>query len=628
MAASLPCIDPCHYSSTLQIAADALNHNLKTRFDVIKLFDIARGSKWIQTPKAKQLWLDSFCSSSHVTLGYNGARNTTKIGPKRTSASVHQKGQMPDAPKPNKVAATNDLLKVISTDVLRKTYIGPFTLAQAKQQFEHFVCSSIFGIEDSTRSTTKIRLIHNLSSRFFSVNKNINSKFNHALDYTSVFFAAMNEMMAMSDTVWFGCLDVSRGYKRFLTHPKDIALQGLSIPICQNTTVPSFDGTDVGTCDLIAGEDYYWFETSMPFGSKSAPASFCAVSIAVRDLVRELGTIAGIPGTLLVYVDDYCCLAPTEQSAWFYLGTLRSLLTLVKLPEEPSKAQNVSTTVRYLGIDYDGVAHTATLPKPKRDLYVRYLKYFLASRRVLKSHLDSMVHRLRHAASVLRAGKPFFLNLLNTLRGCHHQYVKLSKQNKEDIIWWIHILEHVQPKVIIGPSHWSSLEDLNIYTDASKQGYGAFYNGRYFNGEFTKTEKAAFETFEITINEFELLIVVFAISTWAPLLAGKRITFHCDNSASVASITNEKSRIAVRIAMLRHLYAIAILHSIDLRCLWIGTKANVIADSLSRFAMSLFLKITKNKYNLRREPSPALAARSLLLDPAGPQNPCSPDWRP
>ena len=181
---------------------------------------------------------------------------------------------------------------------------------------------------------------------------------------------------------------------------------------------------------------------------------------------------------------------------------------------------------------------------------------------------------------------------------------------------------------VIGPDHWITAADASIYTDASKLGFGAFFNGRWFNGSFTPTEIAAFEAQTVTINEFELLAVVFAISTWAHLLTARRILFYCDNSASVASVTTQQSRVPVRSALLRHLYAIAAIHSIDLKIVWLGTKTNIIADALSRFDIPLFQKITQDRFMLHHENEPALASRLLLFDPAGPQNPSSPEWRP
>ena len=629
IADTLPYISPYHFSSTLEIAHQQLKTGTKTRYNVIALFDLARGSQWIHTDEARSLWLASFCASSNISLNYNGIRGITKINPvAQSGATIFQKGALPTDPKPNKIKATQDLLHVINTEVDRGTYLGPFTHKQAKEKFASFISSTIFGIEDTTRSTTKLRLIHNLSSLFFSVNKGIPSNFNHKLDYTSVMFETINYMLTLSNTVWFGSADCSRGYRRFTTRKQDVSLQGLSIPILFNTSVPFFDGTTTDTCNLIAGEQYYWFDTTMPFGSRSAPDNFCAVSIAVRDLVRELTAKAGYPGTILAYVDDFQPVAPSKISAQFILGTLRSVLNIIQLPEEPSKAQIVSTKVKYLGLNYNGIDHTVTLPTEKRQLYIRYLEYFQNSRRVKNSDLDSMIHRLRHAASVLRAGRPFFLNLLNTyIKNKRHMYIQLSKTDREDIVWWIHILKYLKPKVIIGPSHWTNAADMNLFTDASKRGFGAFFNGKWFNGSFTVQEIATFETHDITINEFELLVVVFAISTWGSLMTGQRITFHCDNSASVASIDKQKSRVPVRIALLRHLYAIALVFSIDLRVLWISTKNNILADALSRFDLPTFYKHTKT-YTLQHETTPTLTARSLLHNPTGPQNPNSPDWRP
>ena len=622
---SLPVIHPNHYCTTLQLCQDLLPDFHDKRFDIVALFDLARGSKWIESKSARTLWMESFSSGSLVALGYDGERFDTKINPTGKVASVVQKGAMPNAPKPDPHQATAALLGVLNKGVERKTYLGPFTKEEAAEQFGFFVTSTIFGISDSTRSTTKLRLIHNMSSKWFSVNGFIRSEFTHTLDYTSIFFKALDELS--SSDVWFGSLDISRGYRRFRTQAMDIKLQGLSLPILESSSAPSFDGKTEGVRTLVPGEQYFWFDTTMPFGSKSAPYNFCSVTIAVRELVKELASKAGVPGTMLCFVDDFICTCPTEVSANYFLSTLRTVLKIIRLPEEPTKAQPVSTTARYLGVDYDGINHTATLPDAKRAHYIKYLQHLVKYKSVKRKDLDSMVHRLRHAAAILRAGKPFFSNLLTTLRKCHTRFVQLSPTDRDDIHWWIHLLQHVKPKVIIGQHYWSTSQECRIYTDASLRGYGAFFNGKWFNGSFTEKEQAAFKIHKVTINEFELLVILFAIATWGHLLAGKRITFYCDNSASVASVTSKQSRVAVRAAMLRHLFAIAIIHSIDLRIIWLDTKANVIADSLSRFDLTQFFKLTTS-YTLQQEKEPILTSRALLLFPKGPQNPTNPEWRP
>ena len=652
VAASLPFVSSSRFPELLQLSQDRSPEKPPSGFDVIQLFTLARGSKWIHTARARDLWLSSFCSCTRVALEYDGQRDDTVVCKTRSKGLIVQKGAMPDAEVPDPITSAAALLNVVNKGVTNKTYMGPFNREEAIEKFGVFIASEVFGIEDTTRSTTKIRLIHNLSSRLFSVNDFVSGEFSHTLDYTKMFFAALSDIAATTPAVWFGCLDISRGYRRFRTRHQDIPMQGLNLPILSSSSVPFFDGDTTSTRHVAAGDELFWFDVTMPFGSRSAPRHFCAVSIAVRDIVREIALNAGVPGSILCYVDDFAALAPTKEAASFFMATLRSLLLAIGLPEEPSKAQPVSTTIRYLGVDYDGELCTATLPQVKRELYIRYLSYFVATTRRIKwKHLDQVVHRLRHAASVLRAGKPFFSSLLQTLRSRAHgsggaarleratglrhgrvqhrgAYIKLSSTDKDDMRWWIHILSHHPPMTVIGPDHWITAADASIYTDASKLGFGAFFNGRWFNGSFTPTEIAAFEAQTVTINEFELLAVVFAISTWAHLLTARRILFYCDNSASVASVTTQQSRVPVRSALLRHLYAIAAIHSIDLKIVWLGTKTNIIADALSRFDIPLFQKITQDRFMLHHENEPALASRLLLFDPAGPQNPSSPEWRP
>ena len=627
-AAAMPQISPCRFSETLAIAVNRSHRGDRGGLDAVKLFDLARGSKWINSPVARNLWTASFAACAHVGIDFDGPRATTSVNRNSSRQLVHPKNSLPSDPLPPFDESASKLLGVINDEVERHLYLGPFTRAEAVKKFDTFVSSSIFGIQDSSRSTTKLRLIHNLSSAFFSVNEFVDSTFTHSLDYTKRFFSALHDMANMSPAVWFACLDISRGYRRLRVRHQDIPLQGLSVPISTPVTVPSFDGTNSGSRNLLPGVDYFWFDTCLPFGLRSAPTHFCSISIAVRDLVRELAANAGVPGCLLCYVDDFAVVAPSKEAATFFLTSLRHILALIGLPENPSKAQEPSTSTTYLGVLYDGILHTATLPPLKRQLYIRYLEYFVSADRIRWSHLDSLVHRLRHAASILRAGKPFFSNLAMKLCMSRKQrFISLSDSDRGDLRWWLHLLRHHTPKTVIGPSYWSTTNAVELYTDASKRGFGAFFNGRYFSGGFSPAEIQAFESRQVSIAEFELIVVCFAIATWGHLLAGKRVTFQCDNTPSVASLNTQSSSRPVRSAILRHLFAIAAIHSIDLRAVWLDTKSNIIADSLSRFDMDIFHRVTQD-YTTTLEPRPELASRELLLNPTGHQNPASPDWRP
>ena len=629
---TIPFLSPCRFSEALSIAVEHSHHGDRGGYDAVKFFDMARGSKWIHSVHARLLFISSFAACAHVSLDYDGQRTATVVNKNSTRQLVYNKNGLPSDPIPEYATSATKLLNVISHEVQEKLYLGPFTREEAEKKFGIFISSSIFGIEDLSRSTTKIRLIHNLSSSFFSVNNFVETEFTHTLDYTKLFFEALHNVANLSPSVWFACLDISRGYRRFRVRHQDIPLQGLSVPITTTTTVPSFDGTTSGVRQLLQGAEYFYFDTAMPFGARSAPQNFCTVSIAIRDLVRELAANGSIPGYLLTYVDDFSALAPTEADASYFLDTLRAILTEVNLPENPSKAQPSSLMTQYLGLEYDGVKLTATLPKLKRQLYIKYLQYFIDTRRIKWSDLNSLVHRLRHAASVLRAGKPFFSNLLVKLKSSKanaNHYVTLSDRDRDDIRWWLHLLRHHKPQVVIGPSHWSSLESVGLYTDASKRGFGAYFtfNGSYFNGPFTPLEIAAFESNQVSIAEFELVVLCFAISTWGHLLAGKRLTFYCDNLPSVYSVNSQSSTIIVRVALLRHLFAIAAIHSIDVQSIWLGTKTNIIADSLSRFDMKTFHRLTKNVHTKQHQ-HPILTSRALLLTPDGRENPSNPEWRP
>ena len=188
--------------------------------------------------------------------------------------------------------------------------------------------------------------------------------------------------------------------------------------------------------------------------------------------------------------------------------------------------------------------------------------------------------------------------------------------------WWVTLLKDHTGSILVNPLQhvWK------VYTDASTTtGYGCIFKGEYFRGEWSQEIKDLLVDFTLTINELELVCLNFALDSWGRDMAGSCLHFRCDNLACVYNIASMSSKIPVRAALLRRLYATAAHWGVTLKSTYINTHDNLHADTLSRGNMDEFFSLPQH-YELREMRQPDLSSMDLLVNPTGIENPSSPLW--
>ena len=89
--------------------------------------------------------------------------------------------------------------------------------------------------------------------------------------------------------------------------------------------------------------------------------------------------------------------------------------------------------------------------------------------------------------------------------------------------------------------------------------------------------------------------VYYVIQLWLDRLRGSKLTLYCDNDVCIYGL--EKSSIrGPAMALLRDIAMLLASYDIYLVPIWIPTKANLLADDLSRFK---FWKIANSNPQLR-----------------------------
>ena len=636
----IPSVHPSRFSelialsNTVMLRFFPLEAAVAPDFKPVQLFHAMIGTKAIESEVARYVFNMLFVGGGRFPTLYTGERHTTVLCKNgRKLVLPAEANPYPVKKVRHKFSQKRRHLNLAVSEVSAGRCLGPFTVAEAEKRFDHFITLSSFVLSKPTAVSTKDRLVHNFSDVMFELNKMIDkeSMLPVSLDHTSKFIAAVKNRAASRELLHLCTADISKGYRRMFHRRQDVSHLGLRIDCDFDGVIDYFDGVSVSKRSVTKGEVLYIMDRSLPFGLVTSVASFCAVTNMIRDFAQEL---AGPSVDIFCYVDDYAVIG-TPKDCQMGMDVLRNILNVAGLPENPLKMQVPSTVGEFLGVLYDFSnpdTVTASLPIKKRLRYIKHLHYYIdraevvngtTSLIVTRKELQSIVGKLAYSSFVLNAGRPFYQRLLAILRGrSNSKHISLDKGCIDDMCWWVSVLTSHTGSILLSPHE----KVVKVFTDASTTtGYGVYFKGRWFRGEWPEKVKNLLQDFTVDINALELVTLNFCLETFGQAFAGSTVHFRCDNLACVSNIHSMSSSKPIRAALLRRLYAIAAHWGITIRSSHIGTKLNVYADTLSRGQLTEFYSLP-HLFPLQEVQVQKLAAMELLWDPLGPQNPSTPAW--
>ena len=127
-----------------------------------------------------------------------------------------------------------------------------------------------------------------------------------------------------------------------------------------------------------------------------------------------------------------------------------------------------------------------------------------------------------------------------------------------------------QPSIVSGNS-------VNLYSDASKLGYGGCYGSQWIQGTWPSEWKIK------NIAVLELFPILLLMVMFGHKMANSQILIHCDNIAIVHVINKQTSKNKEIMALLRPLVLKLLTYNIRFRAQHISTTENNVADAISRF---------------------------------------------
>ena len=260
------------------------------------------------------------------------------------------------------------------------------------------------------------------------------------------------------------------------------------------------------------------------------------------------------------------------------------------LKESLKKAEPPTTCITYLGVEFDSIEMTMSVPPDKITEIKAEIGMWVRKTTITKRDLQSLLGKLFWVAKVVRHARPFMGRLLAQLRTMtalkDSKKVKLMDVSRKAILWWRHYLDQFNGiNMIVNeepiPLSLSQLLDDPHQVcagDATPTGGGAWHGQEYWCGNMP--DHLLDTKIPIHIKEFWVLVV--SAKLWGDTWTGRCIILYCDNDSVCDTVVHKKPKDPALLSLLREFLYVVVTKKFFPVVRKIGTKENEIADHISR----------------------------------------------
>ena len=365
-------------------------------------------------------------------------------------------------------------------------------------------------------------------------------------------------------------------------YKRDLSRYYLQLPI---------DPTEYPLLCIVWRKALFFFLSFM-FGLRHAGLQGQKVTTAVTWIHQRLGLETSIPEMYnsLNYSDDIGgCETDLDRATEAFLA-LENLFSELGLRESTSKAHPPSTSMPYLGIQFDTVSMTMSIPPEKvaevREEVCLWMKRCSAT----KKSLQQLLGKLFWVSRCVKFSRGFMGRLLSQLQSMHplsdYKNTKLSPGCKQDIAWWDRYLRRFNGVEMLYQSDplGLSLDQLldssaNVNCgDAQPRGGGSYFGSEYWSRSFPTW----LQNDSIPIHLKEFWVVLVSAWIWGEQWQGKLVYIFCDNTAVVEVLEKERPKDPNMLELLQEFLYIVCTRKFTPIFRKIGTKENTTADFISR----------------------------------------------
>lgn len=531
-------------------------------------------------PEGWVRWLDSHPDRNLVTAAVHGIRRGVPVLCKPMS------GRITRYVLPSATEAEEAISRDIADEVAAGRMAGPYPLPPTSD----FVCSPIGAVP---KSNGKWRRTHHLSWPRSGVS--VNSRIAHKLAKYQTVDDAVALVLRLGRGAELAKIDIRSAFRCVPVRPADRRLLG-----------------------------FYWrggfyADLALPFGMRSSPPLWEVYgALAQWAAVNRAGVTS-----LVRYVDDYLLVGAAGTGDCLRQRTaLLQLFAELGLPVSPEKLAaegSPATSGTFLGVLFDTLRLTLSIPAVKREALKALLQDWCGRRKCTGKDLQSLVGKMAFVARIAPNARPYVRPFIDALVAAHacgksgSRRVRLTQQLVSDLRWWLHFVSEWDGTAIMAAADAPS--SVDVYTDASSSfGYGAYCDGEWISQPWSGDLRTIAQCAEReSVPFFELSAILAAASAWGARWRGRRVLFNCDCAPVVAALNSRTTRSPRLLAALRALQLLAAQHDFTFASAHVPGSSNVYADRLSRGDVSGFRAVCAQAALLPTKVSPESILGSLRL---------------
>ena len=269
---------------------------------------------------------------------------------------------------------------------------------------------------------------------------------------------------------------------------------------------------------------------------------------------------------------------------------LRELFSDLGLAESEDKACPPTTRMVYLGVEFNTVNMTMSVPAEKlaeiKDEVERWSRKSTAA----KKPLQSLLGKLFWVSRVVQHSRTFMGRLLAQLREMSgkpdNMKVKLSDDCRKDLLWWRFFIKEYNGITMIEKEDAIKLPLSQLLDqpsticvgDATLTGGGAWHAHSYWSCQFPHLLR----DHKIPVHVKEFLVVIVSTKLWGPGWSGQVIQIFCDNDAVCDVISGERPSDPKMLSLLREFKYWVCKFRFYPVLRKISTGDNAVADHISR----------------------------------------------
>lgn len=403
------------------------------------------------------------------------------------------------------------------------------------------------------KNSTKRRVLLDLSWPVGGVSVNSEIPSGHYLDqpmrlrYPSVDTLA-NRIAEIEELALIFGVDMNRAYRQLSLDPSDYPLMGM-----------------------------YW--KGMLFWDCNSPMGLRSASIFCQRTTNSIRYIQARKGYWIMNYQDDLNGAEPAQIAWDAFHSLYNLLRDLRIDLSEEKTIQPTTCAEVLGVWFDTELKIIAVTPDRIHETIILLESWRFKEFTTKKQLQSLIGKLQFMAKCVRPGRVFISRMLLTLRGIPDGgIVEVNKELKMDVKFWYEFLPRFNG-VSVMKCIDTGVPGAEMSSDCNLRACGAICDNEYYHAEFPTSVLNTTDH----ISQRELLTVVVSLKLWGDRIRGKKVHFHCDNSASVQCVNTGRAKDPFMQKCLREIAFLAALGDFEVRMSHVLSIDNGISDSLSRW---------------------------------------------